>query len=382
MNSNNILDVVQGYLESKERYILTTYRFLNREIINLNYEIDSNALEVFLEYFKTRDEVKLKRLWKKGAIQRDIFLFSNLIYNFFYEAKKIKIEEYCKEKKFNSVILPILLSCFDELKELFIKITEIKLNSIYKDENFELFYEKEIKNFDYKDYYDAQGLIFFIILDGALFFENQVLGAKDCFFTYHTLFSTEVKLISETGTFLIIKIKSNFLKNMNITPTLKRKNFHIYSLEPIKFMIKNKNLDEDERFLLFRGIVYLLEYLKKEDFKILDETLLEYKRKILKLLSNLELLNEEEIVQKLLENLDVGLSKLYRIFEDLFSTTPNRYIQDLKLRETFKLLSDTDMRIDMMAARFGYSEKVFPQKFFEKTGYLPSTFRKMTKNGE
>ena len=73
---------------------------------------------------------------------------------------------------------------------------------------------------------------------------------------------------------------------------------------------------------------------------------------------------------------------MYRIFEDLFSTTPNKYIQDLKLRKAFRLLTETDIRIELIAEKLGYSGKVFSQKFFEKTGYLPSTFRKMMKNGE
>lgn len=189
-------------------------------------------------------------------------------------------------------------------------------------------------------------------------------------------------LISPEITILVIKIKNRFLNNMNINPTLEKRKIHIYSLEPFDFILKEKGIEETNKFLVFKSAVYLTEYLKDNNFQFLDSTLLEYKEKILKVIEQTDEIEEEEIIKKFLAELDVGQSKLYRIFEDLFSTTPNKYIQDLKLRKAFRLLTETDIRIELIAEKLGYSGKVFSQKFFEKTGYLPSTFRKMMKNGE
>lgn len=382
MDTKNILDIVQRYLKKRERYILLSYRFLNKEIMSFNYEINNYEMKVFFEYFKNNDEEVLGKIWRKNAIPKDIFLFSVLTYEFFSNNIDGNIEEYLRDKGFNSLISKLLMEYFSELKDMFMKISDLKLNYIYKDENFEIFYEKNIKNFDYKDYYDAEVLTFYIIIDGTLFLENQILSKKDCFLTYQNLLSTPMTLISPEITILVIKIKNRFLNNMNINPTLEKRKFHIYSLEPFDFILKERGIEETNKFLVFKSAVYLTEYLKDNNFQFLDSTLLEYKEKILKVIEQTDEIEEEEIIKKFLAELDVGQSKLYRIFEDLFSTTPNKYIQDLKLRKAFRLLTETDIRIELIAEKLGYSGKVFSQKFFEKTGYLPSTFRKMMKNGE
>ena len=382
MDTKNILDIVQRYLKKRERYILLSYRFLNKEIMSFNYEINNYEMKVFFEYFKNNDEEVLGKIWRKNAIPKDIFLFSVLTYEFFSNNIDGNIEEYLRDKGFNSLISKLLMEYFSELKDMFMKISDLKLNYIYKDENFEIFYEKNIKNFDYKDYYDAEVLTFYIIIDGTLFLENQILSKKDCFLTYQNLLSTPMTLISPEITILVIKIKNRFLNNMNINPTLEKRKIHIYSLEPFDFILKEKGTEEINKFLVFKSAVYLTEYLKDVNFQFLDNTLLEYKEKILKIIEQTDEIEEEEIIKKFLTELDVGQSKLYRIFEDLFSTTPNKYIQDLKLRKAFRLLTETDTRIELIAEKLGYSGKVFSQRFFEKTGYLPSTFRKMMKNGE
>lgn len=382
MDTKNILDIVQRYLKKREKYILLSYRFLNKEIMSFNYEINNYEMKVFFEYFKNNDEEVLGKIWRKNAIPKDIFLFGVLTYEFFSNNIDGNIEEYLRDKGFNSLISKLLMEYFSELKDMFMKISDLKLNYIYKDENFEIFYEKNIKNFDYKDYYDAEVLTFYIIIDGTLFLENQILSKKDCFLTYQNLLSTPMTLISPEITILVIKIKNRFLNNMNINPTLEKRKFHIYSLEPFDFILKERGIEETNKFLVFKSAVYLTEYLKDVNFQFLDNTLLEYKEKILKIIEQTDEIEEEEIIKKFLTELDVGQSKLYRIFEDLFSTTPNKYIQDLKLRKAFRLLTETDTRIELIAEKLGYSGKVFSQRFFEKTGYLPSTFRKMMKNGE
>lgn len=382
MDNKNILDIVQRYLKKRERYILLSYRFLNKEIMSFNYEINNYEMKVFFEYFKTNNEEVLGKVWKKNAIPKDIFLFSVLTYEFFSKNIDDNIVNYLKDKGYNSLISKLLIEYFSELKYIFMRIADLSLKYLYKDENFEIFYEKNIKNFDYKDYYDAEVLTFYIIIDGTLFLENQILSKKDCFFTYQNLLSTPMTLISPEITILVIKIKNRFLNNMNINPTLEKRKIHIYSLEPFDFILKEKGIEETNKFLVFKSAVYLTEYLKDNNFQFLDSTLLEYKEKILKVIEQTDEIEEEEIIKKFLAELDVGQSKLYRIFEDLFSTTPNKYIQDLKLRKAFRLLTETDIRIELIAEKLGYSGKVFSQKFFEKTGYLPSTFRKMMKNGE
>lgn len=382
MDSKNILDVVQRYLKNRERYILLSYRFLNKEIMSFNYEINDYEMNVFFEYFQNNDEEVLGKIWKKNSIPKDIFLFSVLTYEFFSNNVDDNIEWYLKNKGFDSPISKLLMEYFYELKDIFIKISNLKLNYIYKDENFEIFYEKNIKNFDYKDYYDVEGLTFYIIIEGTLFLENEILSKKDCFFTYQNLLSTPVILISREITILVIKIKNIFLNNMNINPTLEKRKFHIYSLEPFDFILKEREIGETSKFLVFKSAVYLTEYLKDNNFQFLDSTLLEYKEKILKVVEQTDEIKEDEVIKKFLTELDVGQSKLYRIFEDVFSTTPNKYIQDLKLRKAFRLLTETDIRIELIAEKLGYSGKVFSQRFFDKTGYLPSTFRKMMKNGE
>lgn len=173
MDNKNILDIVQRYLKKRERYILLSYRFLNKEIMSFNYEINNYEMKVFFEYFKTNNEEVLGKVWKKNAIPKDIFLFSVLTYEFFSKNIDDNIVNYLKDKGYNSLISKLLIEYFSELKYIFMRIADLSLKYLYKDENFEIFYEKNIKNFDYKDYYDAEVLTFYIIIDGTLFLENS-----------------------------------------------------------------------------------------------------------------------------------------------------------------------------------------------------------------
>lgn len=66
-----------------------------------------------------------------------------------------------------------------------------------------------------------------------------------------------------------------------------------------------------------------------------------------------------------------------RLFREAFSTTPNLYISELRIKKAQQLLKTTNLSIGEIAWRCGYDDQNYFSRFFKKhTGTSPSLIRK------
>lgn len=82
-------------------------------------------------------------------------------------------------------------------------------------------------------------------------------------------------------------------------------------------------------------------------------------------------------VEELLQILGISQPYLYRIFKDRCAMSPKQYIDNCKLTEAKRLLTETAMSVTEVANSVGYSDALAFSFFFKKkTGQSPKNFRK------
>jgi len=76
----------------------------------------------------------------------------------------------------------------------------------------------------------------------------------------------------------------------------------------------------------------------------------------------------------------VGISASYlsRVFKEISGTGFNDYLTAIRLEESKRLLSDTNLSIHDVAARVGYFDEKYYSKLFKKTfGIKPTEYRRL-----
>ena len=80
---------------------------------------------------------------------------------------------------------------------------------------------------------------------------------------------------------------------------------------------------------------------------------------------------------------ELGLSprRAAELFKEAYGMTPKAYMDQLKLQEAKRLLSETDRRVIDIAASVGFGGlSTFNRFFKEQTGFTPLAYRKTTNN--
>ncbi len=90
-----------------------------------------------------------------------------------------------------------------------------------------------------------------------------------------------------------------------------------------------------------------------------------------------ENISEEFSVSKLAAHCFISESRLYTLFKEYLDTTPIKFKTELRCAEASRLLVDTDLKIEQIAAKCGFnSSNYFREIFREATGKSPTEFRK------
>lgn len=73
-------------------------------------------------------------------------------------------------------------------------------------------------------------------------------------------------------------------------------------------------------------------------------------------------------------------SSFYHLFAKTFNTTPNKYLNEIRIRNAVNLLQETDFSLDKIALLTGYStSQYFSKQFKKKYGVSPFIFRNQTR---
>ena len=99
------------------------------------------------------------------------------------------------------------------------------------------------------------------------------------------------------------------------------------------------------------------------------------------LASVLEVLHEDpslvKTISELAEQAKIGQTKLYRVVEQYWSTTPGELIHAVRIKRAKELLMSPELGITGVAYEVGYeSLSTFYTRFKQVTGVTPRTFRK------
>lgn len=85
--------------------------------------------------------------------------------------------------------------------------------------------------------------------------------------------------------------------------------------------------------------------------------------------------------KQLARTLGLSVSQLNRIFIAALNCTPKAYAENLRLNETIKLLTSTNMPLKQLAYLIGFKQSShFANWFLKKTGQYPKTYRQWLKN--
>lgn len=120
----------------------------------------------------------------------------------------------------------------------------------------------------------------------------------------------------------------------------------------------------------------MIEYFNNKNIINFEPQYIEKKKIIVDIIQNNILLPRKVIVDKLLNELDVSLSKLYSIFYILFGIPINKYIDKIKLDKACTLLITTVDPISYISSQLGFNEEVLLAKFSKYIGCTPLKFRK------
>lgn len=87
-------------------------------------------------------------------------------------------------------------------------------------------------------------------------------------------------------------------------------------------------------------------------------------------------------IKKLASLITVSEPRLYELFRDSIGTSPNKYIQQQRMRKAQELLMNSDIRIHEVAEQSGYNDQFHFSRLFKKNfNICPEAFRKQISAG-
>lgn len=381
------MTLLKRYLSFEDYWIIAMFKHINLEVGNSYYEIDRETLTVLCEYLRSRDLQKLKQIWGEKSIQHDIFEFCEIAYRYFTEfpfATKKEFEESLSSKLKMSPIKDLLLSFYDELNHQYVLKVNSRdehLNYSYTDEDFDIYYLKDVEKIELKEIYTNGDVFFYLVVDGIIEYNKKLISEQNMIVTLKK--NKELKLVPfvNKASVMVFVVKKHFLNKLgiNIEPADDRV-YRIYNTSIFSMILSKKGSDRKNSQILFQVILYLLEKVKETRNEISNLELITYKTEIVNFIDNNYYMGEKELGESLLKKMDMSLSKLYKIFKFLFDTTPGKYIEKIKISKSYKQLVESNKSIEEIAYELGYSFKTFTRKFEIVTGHSPSKFRKMMRD--
>lgn len=385
MRENMVL--LKKYLSFRDYWILHIFQYINTEIGNNYYEVDKETLMTLCEYLKNKDIQKLKQIWGEKSIQFDIFEFCEFSYEYFsknFEFSEEKFQESLPLKLKNSLIKGLLLSFYDELHSQY--LIEVKgqddINSYsYLDIDFDVHYLKDIEKIEIKEIYPQGDVFFYLIVDGMVKYDNKLLTSQNMVITTKKIKELGLEPFATKSTIVIFVIKKQFLNKLDINIELPEdKVYKMCNMALFNMILSKKKIDSTNSLKLFQLVLYLLEKINNGRAEVLNLEWMKYKSDIIEFVENNSNLDEKEIGERMLERLDMSLSKMYKVFKFLFNMTPGKYIEKVKISKSYKLIVESSKSIEDIAVELGYNLKTFTRKFEDVSGYSPSKFRKIMRD--
>lgn len=131
--------------------------------------------------------------------------------------------------------------------------------------------------------------------------------------------------------------------------------------------------------LIFELVYYLIEVSNGIKFETINIDEFQYKKIISTTIIENIYLKEKDIIDLLLKNLKVSLTKLYKIFDTLYFMSPVNYVMQLRLKSICKDLATSNHSIETISLNYGFSMQRLSKLIFQEYGFTPTELRKMFK---
>lgn len=367
------------YLDNSSKIILLMYRYLVKKIETRYSVIQDYVLKNLLEYIKKRDSKILEKIWAESSIQKDIFLFAVETYDNLTEGKPLELRD--KNLYSNKIVVKLLSDYKIELENIYFNGNKTNvIDPLYSDENFQVFLVQKNEQIHY---YEFNEIVFHIILDGLILIKNDILGVGDGMFSSDPPLLEKTQILTEDFSEIIFIIKNNFFKKMNYWDKPKTNEKKFFQNEKIfqdfiTFLGK-KDLQLNRLLCLYLG-TYLLAFLEGSSVDLLDVAKWNQKYLILDIINKHIDLDNNEILEKLTTHFGISTSKFYKIFYELFTETPVKYIENIRFQKFYKILMEKDEKALFLDDNITYSYKTLSKAFIKKTGVSPKKMKKIFKN--
>lgn len=373
--------LLKKYLSFKDYWTITMFEYINMEIGNSYYEIDRETLLVLCEYLKNKNFQKLSQIWGEKSIQYDIFELCEFSYEYFSSwcnPTKEDFQENLSLKLKKSLIKELLLSFYDELySQYLLGKKDGKNNCSYLNKDFDIHYLKDVDTIGIREVYTNGDIFFYLVVEGIVKYEKKILTSQNMIVSTKKIKELGIETLTEKCSVIIFVIKKQFLNSLNINIELpEEKIFKMCNMPLFNVILNKKDIGRNNSLLLLQLILYLLEKINKGRAKVINLEWIKYKMDIIKIVEANSHLDEKEIGEKILESLEISSTKMYKVFKFLFDMTPGKYIEKVKIRDSYKLLVESEKSIEDIADELGYNFRTFTRKFEDITGYSPSKFRK------
>lgn len=367
------------YLDNSSKIILLMYRYLVKKIETRYSVIQDYVLKNLLEYIKKRDSKILEKIWAESSIQKDIFLFAVETYDNLTEGKPLELRD--KNLYSNKIVVKLLSDYKIELENIYFNGNKTNvIDPLYSDENFQVFLVQKNEQIHY---YEFNEIVFHIILDGLILIKNDILGVGDGMFSSAPPLLEKTQILTEDFSEIIFIIKNNFFKKMNYwdKPKTNEKKFfqNEKNFQDFITFLGKKDLQLNRLLCLYLG-TYLLAFLEGSSVDLLDVAKWNQKYLILDIINKHIDLDNNEILEKLTTHFGISTSKFYKIFYELFTETPVKYIENIRFQKFYKVLMEKDEKALFLDDNITYSYKTLSKAFVKKTGISPKKMKKIFKN--
>lgn len=376
--------ILKHHVNKREFAILQLYDFLNKEIFNKNYFIDDITLKRLLDFFENNSDLEIfNSFWGENSIQYSI-LDAALILNDFFEndinSSKKSLELILLNRLTNKDIIKVVLEYFQPLKELYLFSTNDNKEQItYEDQNFRIYFLNS--NRALVNDYELNNIYLYTVIKGNIYHEENIYSKGDVFYSDSRI--NFKSLNDEDFLIMLIVIKPLFLKNSNISINLASTTKHsIYDPNIFKLidsLYKNKIDMSEDMLLIFELVYYLIEVSNGIKFETINIDEFQYKKIISTTIIENIYLKEKDIIDLLLKNLKVSLTKLYKIFDTLYFMSPVNYVIQLRLKSICKDLATSNHSIETISLNYGFSMQRLSKLIFQECGFTPTELRKMFK---
>lgn len=376
--------ILKHHVNKREFAILQLYDFFNKEIFNKNYFIDDITLKRLLDFFENNSDLEIfNSFWGENSIQYSI-LDAALILNDFFEndinSSKKSLELILLNRLTNKDIIKVVLEYFQPLKELYLFSTNDNKEQItYEDQNFRIYFLNS--NRALVNDYELNNIYLYTVIKGNIYHEENIYSKRDVFYSDSRI--NFKSLNDEDFLIMLIVIKPLFLKNSNISINLASTTKHsIYDPNIFKLidsLYKNKIDISEDMLLIFELVYYLIEVSNGIKFETINIDEFQYKKIISTTIIENIYLKEKDIIDLLLKNLKVSLTKLYKIFDTLYFMSPVNYVMQLRLKSICKDLATSNHSIETISLNYGFSMQRLSKLIFQEYGFTPTELRKMFK---